>query len=560
MNPLLSRRPAPPAHSRALRVAFAAISTILLSAGVASGSVAKSRVEVPASRASARPSASGGVPIVSAPLGPNLARLTATDPRRRVEVIIELARSAAVSRGRDLVRALGGQPGIDLHIIHGLSARIDAGAAARLAQSPLVHAISLNAPVQQSTLVNFSPSRLATVFDQSVGATKMWNRTTGAGVGVAVIDTGITGSLADFQTSPTNPTSRVVASAVLDPNASTAADAYGHGTDVAGLVAGNGGYRSYSDPQWGKYAGSAPDANLISIKISDDNGSATMLDAIYGLQFAVDHKSDYNIRVVNLSFRSTTAQSYQTDPLDAAVEQAWFHGIVVVAAAGNQGSAADAVSYAPANDPYVITVGAVDDQGTASTSDDAQASWSSRGVTQDGFAKPDLLAPGAHLVSTLAPGSSFAGLCPTCVTGNAYFQASGTSLAAPVVSGGIADLLAIHPGWTPSMVKGAITSTAQALAGGGGELDVMDAAWATGAQLVSDKGLTPNSLIDPGSGAIDYGRAGWTAGSWSVAASLLAASWSAASWSCASCSSLTGGTVSTTSGSWSTLGWTTMWG
>ena len=156
----------------------------------------------------------------------------------------------------------------------------------------------------------------------------------------------------------------MVASAVIDPNASTAADTYGHGTAVAGLVAGNGASRDAGDPLRNEYAGSAPNANLISVKVANDDGQATTLDAIYGLQFAVDHKDDYNIRVINMSFRSTDAESYRTDPLDAAAEQAWFDGITVVAAAGNMGTASDAVSYAPGNDPYVITVGAVDDQGT----------------------------------------------------------------------------------------------------------------------------------------------------------------------------------------------------
>ena len=106
-----------------------------------------------------------------------------------------------------------------------------------------------------------------------------------------------------------------------------------------------------------QYVGVAPNANLVSVKVSDETGKATVLDVIYGLQFAVEHQSQFNIRVINLSLDSTTPQSYKTDPLDAAVEAAWMHGIVVVAAAGNRGNASDAVQYSPANDPYVITVG-----------------------------------------------------------------------------------------------------------------------------------------------------------------------------------------------------------
>lgn len=458
------------------------------------------------------------------------------------------------------MRAVGGQPGIDLHIINGLSARLPAAAARRLAASPLVHAISLNAAIRDTTLTNPTPWTLATSFDQTVGASRLWNHSTGAGIGVAVIDTGISGDLPDFQTAQGSSTSRVVASAVIDPGATSANDTYGHGTAVAGLVAGDGWYRDSSDSLFGQYAGTAPDANLISVKVADDSGNATTLDAIYGLQFAVDHKDDYNIRVVNLSFRSTSAESYTTDPLDAAVEQAWFDGITVVAAAGNLGDASDAVSYAPGNDPYVITVGAVDSQGTRSNRDDVQASWSSRGTTQDGFSKPDVEAPGAHIVTTLAPGSSFATACPSCVIGGAYFQLSGTSLAAPIVSGVAADLLAAHPEWTPAMVKGAIVNTAASLSDGGDEVRAMDAYWAGGSQLVSDQGLTPNNLIDPGSGSINYSAGSWSAGSWSTAPDALTASWAAGSWSCLNCSSGDSSGVSPTSGSWSNVGWATTLG
>jgi serine protease AprX len=508
------------------------------------------------------PGAGTGVGSTSAGnISPALARVAAARPGEQVEVLIQLRRGVAISRGRALVRSFGGRPGVDLHIINGLSARLSAGAAKRLAASGLVHAVSLNALIKESTLgVDFNPWGLATNFDWSVGATRLWNRTTGSGVGVAVVDTGISGDLPDFRTSQDDSTSRVVASVVVDPNATSPDDSYGHGTAVAGLVAGNGGDRDAQDPLQGQYAGTAPDANLVSVKIGDETGHATTLDAIYGLQFAIDHKSDYNIRVINLSFRSTSAESYTTDPLDAAVEAAWFDGITVVAAAGNLGSAPDAVSYAPGNDPYVITVGAVDEQGTRFPWNDVETSWSSQGTTQDGFSKPDVLAPGAHIVSTLAPGSAFASLCPSCVIGGAYFQASGTSLAAPIVAGVAADLLAAHPDWTPDMVKGAIVNTAFPLQGGGSELRANAADWADGDQLNSDQGLTPNQLIDPHTGGIDYNAASWSAASWSQATDPLAASWSAASWSCVDCSPSDSGDVSPTAASWSDVGWATSWG
>jgi serine protease AprX len=508
----------------------------------------------------------------SASLSPSLAHLASISPHRRVVVIIQLQRGVAVARGQALVRSVGGRPGPSLHIINGLSATLTAADAARLAQSSEVHAVSLNSTLLQTRWPGApAPGQLSTTYDQSVHATDLWGQSTGRGVGVAVIDTGITGDIPDFQTSRRDSTSRVIASAVIDPNASTAADTYGHGTAVAGLVAGNSDDRNYGDPLRDQYAGSAPNANLIAVKVANDDGQATTLDALYGLQFAVDHKNDYNIRVINMSFRSTDAESYKTDPLDAAAEQAWFDGITVVAAAGNMGTASDAVSYAPGNDPYVITVGAVDDHGTADNSDDVVAGWSSQGTTQDGVAKPDVVAPGAHIISTLAPDSDFASLCPSCVINGSYFQVSGTSLAAPIVAGVAADLIAAHPGWTPAMVKGALVNTGTQLPGGADEVNASAANSAGGDQLGSDQGLTPNALINPDTGSIDYNAASWSAGSWSTAADPLAASWSAASWSCEDCSAGTGsdnggsggsngGGVNPAAASWSTVGWTTMWG
>ncbi len=512
-----------------------------------------------------------------ASLSPTLAHLAATNPHRRVVVIIQLQHGVNLSAGRTLVRSVGGRPGPGLHIINGLSATLTAGDARRLAGSSQVHAVSLNSTLLQTWWRGTpAPWQLSTTYDQSVHATGLWSRSSGRGVGVAVIDTGITGDLPDFRTSGWNPTSRVIASAVIDPNASTATDTYGHGTAVAGLIAGNSHARDNGDALQNQYAGAAPNANLISIKVANDDGQATTLDALYGLQFAVDHKQDYNIRVINMSFRSTDAESYTTDPLDAAAEQAWFDGITVVAAAGNMGTASDAVSYAPGNDPYVITVGGVDDQGTGDNSDDVVASWSSQGTTQDGVAKPDVVAPGAHIITTLAPNSDFASLCPTCIIDGSYFQVSGTSLAAPIVAGVAADLIAAHPGWTPDMVKGALVNTATQLPGGAQEVNARAADWANGAELTSDQNLTPNTLIDPDTGSIDYNAASWSAGSWSTAADPLAASWSAASWSCVDCSAAggsdngngngnggdggDGGGVDPTAASWSTVGWTTFWG
>jgi serine protease AprX len=555
-------RPRPLAHLRVL------LAGILLAAALTWGLLAAggATTRAPALN-SPPPSTALGTP--GSPSDP-LARLAATHPARPVQVIVQLSALARPADGRALVRSLGGRPGPELSIIHGLSARMSAGAARRLAASPLVRVVSLNSPIKTqdiSITISLGPpalpttSSLDTTFDQTTSATKLWQRASGRGVGVAVIDTGVDGSLPDFRTSRSNSTSRVDVSAVIDPGASTPDDTYGHGTLVAGLIGGNSNNRPVSDANFGDYAGTAPNANLVSIKVADDDGQSTILDAIYGLQFAVDHRAAYNIRVVNLSFRSTTPGSYTTDPLDAAVEQAWMHGIVVVAASGNLGDASDAVDYAPGNDPYALTVGATDEQGTTRVSDDQVASWSSRGQTQDGVAKPDVLAPGAHILSTLAPGSDFASSCPSCVTGGAYFQASGTSLAAPIVAGIAADIAQVHPSWTPAQIKGAIVNTATPLSGGGGsEVNGYAASYASGSDLTADQNLTPSTLVDPATGDIDYSLASWSLASWSTATDPLTASWSLASWSCVDCSADNSPSTDPQLASWSTLGWTTMWG
>ena len=168
--------------------------------------------------------------------------------------------------------------------------------------------------------------------------------------------------------------------------------------------------------------------------------------------------------MLNLSLSTDTPQSYKTDPLDAAVEYAWQKGIVVVAASGNRGDTADAVQYAPANDPYVISVGGIDESGNYGKG--KRADWSSTGRTQDGIAKPEVMAPGAHIVSVLAPSSAFETLCPNCAIGGAYFKAGGTSMAAPVVSGAAALLLQARPTLTPDQVKALLMATDKPVSGG----------------------------------------------------------------------------------------------
>jgi serine protease AprX len=486
-----------------------------------------------------------------------LADLAARTPDKRVEVIVQLRSGTDAAAAQRLVASAGGTVERELPIINGLSTTVRAEDAQKLSLNPAVTGVTLNARVDSEGVVD--PDALATAYNQSVRSDRAWlDGYTGKGVGVAVIDTGIQGNLPDFQVSQTDTTSRVIATAVTNPAATTANDTFGHGTHVAGLIAGNGTDRPAGDPLYGKYAGVAPDANLIAVKASDDEGNASVLDVIDGLQFVVDMKSEYNIRVVNLSLKSMVAQSYKTDPLDAAVEAAWNSGIVVVAAAGNDGSASDAVSYAPANDPFVITVGGVDDMGTKGIGDDVLATWSSRGTTQDGFDKPDVLAPGAHMVSTIPAGSEYTRLCPSCVTDGQYFRVGGTSMAAAVVSGEAALLTQANPGWTPDQVKSVIVKRSRAVTSPTSSTDTLVDATGdpysttvetnttvSGAEAAADKALnnptstaTPNlalnTFLDPATGLIDYTRASWSRASWSGSVDALRASWSRASWSRAS--------------------------
>lgn len=493
---------------------------------------------------------------------------TATAQAATSQSIVLFRPGVNATAERALVTGAGGAVITRLHIINAVDARVDAVQAETLRLSPEVVSVTPDTRVTTTSAntrscatwrLAWCAGALKTSYIQSALLDSAWNDgATGAGVGVAVIDTGIDGNLPDFQVSHGNTTSRVIASVVTNPNATTPYDLYGHGTHVAGILAGNSHNLASSNPDHYSYVGAAPNANLISVKASDDHGNASVMDVIDGLQFVVDHQADYNIRVVNLSLASTTAQSYLTDPLDAAVEQAWFHGITVVAAAGNLGTAADAVDYAPANDPYAITVGAVDDHGTHWLSDDTLAPWSSRGVTQDGVAKPDIYAAGVHIVAPLAPNSDFATLCPSCVRDNSYFQISGTSMAAPVVSGTVADLLQLHPQWTPTQVKAALISNTRQVGYGAHEVAADWALSATPTDLASysDSGYTPNTYIDPSTGSIDYTKASWSKASWSSLSSTdpLSATWSKASWSCAGCSATSVSTSTTslpTKASWS---------
>ncbi|HEX8085165.1 MAG TPA: S8 family peptidase [Solirubrobacteraceae bacterium] len=487
-------------------------------------------------------------------VGQSLLTLAGQTPAREVDVIVQLRPGADAAAATAAAERAGGRITRRLPLIRGLVVTgIPARDAAGLGTRRDVRAVSLNAAVKESGTVD--PVALRTSFNQSIRADRSWAMgTTGKGIGVAVVDTGIAGDHPDFRISQTDTRSRVIATAVANPDAPRAGDQYGHGTHVAGLIAGNGTNRDAADPLYGRYAGVAPDANLISVKVDDGNGATTLADVVAGLQFVVDFRTEYNIRVVNLSLRSSVAESYLTDPLDAAVEQAWFAGIVVVAAAGNGGTTEGAAHYSPGNDPHIITVGAVDDLGTKDIGDDRLTAWSTRGLTQDGIAKPDVVAPGAHLVAPLAPGSYYAGQCPQCVVDGDYLRIGGTSMAAALVSGEVADLLQAYPSWSPQQVKATLVKRTRAVTSPSSSTLVdasgqpVEATTVTetvdGAEAAVDKAQlnpttapatapAPSTLLDPQTRTIDWQRVSWSRVSWSQAPDALRASFSRVSWSTA---------------------------
>lgn len=401
------------------------------------------------------------------------------------------------------VRTSGGSIEREFHIIPAVDLSIDADLVDDVARQDDVNWVSLDAPVQSAhggadseQLPN--PRKLANAFPAAVAATNVWSQFAGAGVTVAVVDTGISNdNHADFAHGNG---ARVTQEQVVNLNTTSRQDGYGHGTHVAGIIGGDGSLVPDN-----RYAGVAPMVNLVDVKIGDDAGNATLSDVMAGLQWVDDNRTLYNIRVVNLSLTSSVAQSYKVDPLDAAVELLWFHGVAVVVSAGNLGTAADAVNYPPANDPFVIVVGAVDDLGTASQQDDAVTPWSSRGTTQDGFAKPDVVAPGRNIVSDTDPNSVLARTYPDRVVDTSYFSMSGTSMSAAVLSGVVALIREALPGLAPGQIKYVLSQTAQPLASDAATREPLtDKAIAfTGTVLSTDDGLTPSYILLSAAGVSD---------------------------------------------------------
>ncbi|OFW39017.1 MAG: hypothetical protein A3J29_04200, partial [Acidobacteria bacterium RIFCSPLOWO2_12_FULL_67_14b] len=372
-------------------------------------------------------------------------------------VIIEFNDERDAAR---LIKNHGGKAGRRLGILNARVGRLPNSFIKRLSNHPAVKRISLDRDVEGAvarTAVTIGARAVQELMGYS-----------GAGIGVAIVDSGVTGWHDDL-TAANGQGQRVSHFMDFVNGRTESYDDWGHGTHVAGIVGGNGA------DTLGVRRSVAPDANIIALKALDNQGHGTISSIIAAIDYAVANKDALNIRVINLSLGAGVFESYETDPLTLAAKRAVDAGIVVVAAAGNLGRNATAESQyggitSPGNAPWVLTVGASSTEGTTRRSDDTIAGFSSRGPTAiDYLAKPDLVAPGTGIVSTSDPNSLLyltkpqallSGSVPTAYL--PYLSLSGTSMAAPVVAGSVALMLEANPSLTPNLVKAILQYTSQA--------------------------------------------------------------------------------------------------
>jgi len=319
---------------------------------------------------------------------------------------------------------------------------------------------------------------------------------TGQGVDVALVDTGVTPV-----TGLSDPSKLLYGPDLSfdsqDP-ARAYLDGYGHGTAMAGIIAGNDGLGSLG------YQGVAPNSRIVSVKVGASNGATDVSQMIAGIDWVVQHAHDsgMNIRVLNLSLGTSSTQYYANDPLAQAAENAWRHGIVVVVAAGNDNTTANSLAD-PATDPYLIAVGAEDPVGTILSSDDTVPAFSQRG---NGSRHPDLVAPGVAVMGLLSPGSTLATQYPGGIIGGRFFRGSGTSQAAALTSGAVADMVSANPNLTPDQVKNALMSSASRISVnnpnfvGAGLLNL------AGAEGVRPTTQTQSFTVANGSGSLELAR------------------------------------------------------
>ncbi|MDQ3956719.1 MAG: S8 family peptidase [Actinomycetota bacterium] len=421
---------------------------------------------------------------LAAPVAPGTS--AATSSTSMLEMIVQGAASA-VSAG-NAVTSVGGEVDRVLPIVDGVAARVPSHSVDDLRRDPRVRSV---APNDGIAFEGGADSSTGHRIQKIVGADSLWAQgVTGAGTTVALLDTGVYAAHPDLA-------GRVVHCEDLSHEAGTeaeCADTFGHGTFMAGLIAGDGTASN------GKYTGAAPEARIVSVKAAGFDGATDVSTVLAGIQWIVAHKDVYDIRVMNLSLGTDSAQDYRLSPLNYAVERAWASGIAVVVSAGNSGPGAATVMK-PGDDPYVITVGASNDEGSMAIGDDRVPVFSSRGPTRaNGLAKPDLVSPGVHTVSLRSPGSAIdQRYGATAAVGAGYFKGTGTSMATATVSGVVAQVLQRDPSLTPDQVKARLMATARPIAetdatrAGAGLVDAYAAATSTSTAAA-------NQDVDPSSG------------------------------------------------------------
>jgi len=367
--------------------------------------------------------------IIARRLSPRLAQEVLAAPNKEmVQVIMEFPslRSCRSEYLRELIRREGGRIVYELPLINSLAVELPSEALLKVIPEAKVKMVWPDVKANPCLDVAVPATGAAEVHQMGL---------TGKGVVIAVIDTGIAPHPDLMKPEP-----RIVGWYDLVNGKSEPYDDEGHGTHVAGIIAGNG-YES-----GGKYTGVAPEALLVGVKALDSKGSGPISRVIAGIQWVVDHKEEYRIKALNLSLGAPPEEGYRTDPACKAVNAAWQAGLVVCAAAGNAGPRQRTIT-TPGISPMIITVGSISDQGTIPREDDVINEFSSRGPTIDRLPKPDLVAPGSDITS-LKPGGG-------------YVAQSGTSMATPMVIGAAALLWEKKPTLTPDRIREILVSTAE---------------------------------------------------------------------------------------------------
>jgi serine protease AprX len=482
-------------------------------------------------------------PAGSAFVAPNLLSDAQADGGKTFSVIVQGKGGNQAAKAVSDVLKISLKSARTFTSIDGVAVDLTGAQILKLAADKHVTAITANAPMRLAA-VSTSNDKWPFV----TGVFKYWasGATPAAPAAtIAVVDSGIDSSRPEFA-------GRIVANVNLSTlPGNSPGDGRGHGTFVAGIAAGD----------YAGHTGAAPGAKLVSLDVMDDQGMAKTSDVIAAADWILANKAKYGIRVANFSLHSSVANSFMYDPLDKAVERLWFSGVVVVAAAGNYGSPSgpSGVPFAPGNDPFVLTVGASDTGRSVSTNDDTAASWSAYGYTLDGFAKPDLAAPGRYMVGPVPVTSTLYSERPDHVVEPGYMELSGTSFAAPIASGVAALIVAKHPEYTPDQVKGALMLGAKPmpnaadLSEGVGEIN---AGRSLELQNPPNPNLALNAFLvsDPGTGARVFDAASWASKAKSDA-SWASASWSAASWASASWSAASWASASWSDASWASASW-----